>query len=806
MPRRTGLDTLFDNETTLTAKDLQAMALEGGLPDDFPLDPEDYNQKREGVPGEFGNTGEDDDGEGGPLSKEDFQTAIAKGIEAAEDFIDMEHSPDRELAAQYYRAEPLGNEVEGRSGVVMSEVRDTVLAIMPALLRIFCGAKNPVQFDNQPGTPFEQGTQQTAYISHIINRDNDGFMMHHSAFKDALIRRTGVITWWHEEVETVTKEIKTGLNEEAFALEQLEVAESSSEDENITYEIEVLDERPDTTDVQGQDPLEGIGPEGLPQAGALVPPPPPPAAFIRDISVNRRFIKKRHRVDCVPPEEFILTPIATSDIDRFPLVGRRQRKTIGELVAMGHNEDEIREKIGGQGSRATSLQNNAEAIARQKGVVERLFDNNFAEVDPASEYVKYCCVYVLIDTDGDGILERHKVCTVGDNNQVIYDSIVDEMVPYAILCPDPEPHSPFGYSVGDQNMDMQEIKSEIVRGVIDNLAQSIVGRTGIIEGRVNIDDVLSNDRDQVIRAKEAGAVWSLSHPFTGMNAIPVLQYLDTVKTQRTGIYTGATGGLSADVLQSTPTKAAEQMVNSSQERPEMIARIFAEQLKRLYRGLLQNVVRHQDTKRVLRLRGREVVVDPRAFNTELDLDVNVGLGRGTSDKRIIALEKVMAKQQEIYEKYGPTNEIVTLIHISNAAEDYIAEYEITDIGRYMNRVTPEMNERIVETAKNAPKQPSAEELLYKANQEKIMADSENKRRSDMIKLAIEAAKLAQKEDQSEQDFYIKVAEMLGKFGIQVNEQAVKEAQALDTSADRLVDSATAGAQQQIGGPQNAGTV
>jgi hypothetical protein len=511
MPRRTALDTIFDNENSLGGEDLLAAGDISTI--DSLADDEDYNQFREGNAGDLGNDGIDAPEIEG-MDDEDYQNAIGAAIDNAEQYIDTYISPDRENAARYYRGEKFGNEIEGRSGVVMSEVRDTVLALMPALLRIFCGAKEPVEFTNQPGTPFEQGQQQTAFISHIINKDNNGFMIHFSAFKDALVRRTGIYTWWHEAIELVTHEDKTGLNEEAYALEQLEVQESSSEDENIQYDIEVLDERLDTT-APAADPLQGMGPEGLEMGQE---PAPQPESYIRDIRVKRRFIKKRHRVACVPPEEFIVSPIASDDLDEFPLVGRRQMKSIGELVAMGHDEAQIREAIGGTGTRASALEMNAEALDRNGAPLERIFDNDFAQVDPASEYVKYCTVFVLIDKDGDGIRERRKICTVGDNNIIIYDTISDDMVPYSLICPDPEPHAPFGYSVADQNMDMQEVTSEVVRGILDNLAQSIVGRTAILENKVNIDDVLSNDRDQVIREKESGAVRSLSHPFTGMNA------------------------------------------------------------------------------------------------------------------------------------------------------------------------------------------------------------------------------------------------------------------------------------------------
>lgn len=768
MPRRTGIDTLFDNANVPSRRELLAMAEMQDEPIEAePLDPEDYNQLTEGNPGDFGSDADDED-----LEEEEYETAVGTAISNAENYIDLELSPDREIAARYYRAEPFGNEEDGRSQVVMSEVRDTVLAVMPALLRIFCGSTDAVEFINNEGTPEETAKNQTAYCNHIIHKDNEGFTIYHSAFKDALVRKTGIFTWWHEEREVVTRDVKTGLNEEAYALLQTEVAESSSEDENIKFDIQVTDEREDTT-APGEMPIQ-LGEED-PTAAA------PVQNYIRDVVVLRRAIVKRHKVAAVPPEEFICTPIASSDLDEFPLVGRRMMRTIGDLVAIGHDEEEIREALGGNGGSNDQLGYNSERVDRNGQALDRIFDTGFEAVDEASEYVKYCEVYILIDKDGDGIIERRKVCTVGDNHKIIYDEIVDDMVPFALICPDPEPHSPFGYSLADQTMDFQEMKSEMIRGVLDSLAESIVGRTAILEGKVNIDDALSNERSQLIRIKEIGAIQDLSKPFVGANAIPVFQYLDDVKARRTGI-TMSPAGLAADTLQSTATDAVQATVDASQERTEMIARIFAETgIKRLFRGLLRNVVKHQDRKRSIRLRGKAVTVDPRTFVVDLDLDTNVGLGKGTGAKKVQGLMMILSQQKEVYQTMGPTNPWVGAHHITHTMEDFIREIGFNDVGRYMNVLSKDDNDRIVENARNAPEKPTPEELLHQASMAKIQSDAEAKRRSDMIKMTIEMMKMEGKNNLDDQNFYLRAAEILGKFGIEVD-KADLEKERLDHQA------------------------
>lgn len=800
MPRRTGVDTLFDNQNVPDAEELRALSdmetmnayRETAIL--RPLDGEDENQIEEGLPGEFGSFGEEDADDPEGMDDEDYENAVSAGISAAEDFIDMELSPDRELAARYYRGEPFGNEVDGRSAVIMTEVRDTVLAVMPALLRIFCGTTNAVEFINSIATPQEQADAQTAYCNTIIHKDNDGFTLFYSAFKDALVRKTGIFTWWHEEKETVTSEVQTGLNEAAYALLQIEKEESSSEDEYIKYRIEVIDERVDTTAATETPALLGE------EDPSMTPLAPPAQQFIRDVRVTKVTIKKRHKVAAVPPEEFICSPTSSDDIDTFPLVGRRQMKTIGDLVALGHDEDEIREAIEGGGNGGSSLMNNAEVIDRNGASVERLFDTGFEDVDPASEMVKYCVIYILIDKDGDGILERRKVCTVGDNHKIIYDEIVDEMVPFALICPDPEPHSPFGYSLADQTMDMQEIKSEMIRGVLDSLAESIVGRTAIVEGQVNIDDALSNERDQLIRIKSQGAIQSLSKPFVGMNAMPVFEYLDNVKARRTGI-TMAPAGLAADTLQSTSTDAVNAVVDASQERVEMIARIFAETgVKRLMRGLLQNVVRHQDQKRMIRLRGKPVTVDPRSFVADLDLEANVGLGRGTAAKKLQGLGMIIAKQQEVYEKFGADNPFVPLHKISNSIEDWVHEIGFNDANRYFDLPDQTAAAEFLKRQAQKPQPPTPEEILQATQREKNASNEKIAQIKAMVDLMKAQAKNKTDEEKLDQDFYLQAAEIMGKFGIELSQQEIDNARAEDEAADNMAREAQQGAQAALAPP------
>lgn len=714
--------------------------------------------------GGYGNTQE--------MDAEEFSSLVGVAAQAAINYVDTYLSPDRERASDYYEGRPFGNEVEGRSEVVMTETRDAILAMMPALLRIFCGTTDPVEFETNPGTPSEQADQQTRYVSHVVFRDNPGFEIVHDAIKDALLKKTGVFTWWWEERQEVTATRFTDLPADALTMLQFDAEDNSDADQKLEYTVEIEAQRPDETQ-PGGDMLPDVLREATPEDDAMAGTEPP---MLSDGILRKRVLRRRVKVAAVPPEELICLPENTRDLDRFKLIGRRQIMTIGELVALGHDEEEIREAIGGQGDTGGGLVDNPEAMQRNDGAnTERLFDNGFAASDPASENVLYCVLYMLVDFDGDGILERRKVCTVGSHFHVIYNEIHDDdMVPYGTLCPDPEAHSPFGGSVFDWTRDLQEINSELVRGALDSLSESIAGQRAIDKRRVNIDDALNTGRGALLRVDgdTTGAVLDLSKPFSGANILPVLQFMGEVKTRRTGTNPASPSGLDMDALQSTAKEGVQAAVDASLDRLEMIARIFAETgFSRLFRGVRNLVMRHQDFRRALRLMGTPVTVDPRTWNADLDCVVKAGIGRGSGAKRLSGLMAMLGQQKEIITQYGVSNPIVTMEHLAYTMGEVARELGFSDPTRFCKPYTPQMQADAEKLQAEMRSQPTPQEMLYKAQSEKTQADFNAKMAAIAERRDTAIRQDATRAAAENQRFAIEAAKLLGQFGEQVEARA-----------------------------------
>lgn len=660
-----------------------------------------------------------------PMDEEAFQGAVKAAITDAADYIDSIVAPERVLAEKYYRGEPFGNEEEGRSQVVMTVVRDTVLAMMPSLLRVFTASERPVEFSPRTGDKVAEAEQATDYVNFVFMNDNPGFTILHSAFKDALKLKTGIFKWYTASTTEIIEETYDGLDQGQIGILQQDGSVSSLQ------AVQTGEGEPD--------PMTGL----------------PSPVF--SVYVRRQIANKRQVVECVPPEEFLIARNAR-DLDTADYVGHRSLKTLSELVAMGYSREEIEE----HGNTASSFNLNTEAQVRNPALQTFLGGVDGA-TDPAMQRYEYVESYIRLDKDGDGIAELRRVCTIGEGCYVLHDDVVDE-VKFAVICPDPESHMVIGSSMADQVMDLQLIKSNIVRNMLDSLANSIHPDTAVVEGQANMDDVLNNEVGRVIRMTAPGAVQELTRTFVGQQAMPVVGWLDDVQASRTGI-SKATQGLDPDVLQSTTKAAVTATVSAAQERLEMVARIFAETgIKRLFKGLLKEVIRNQDKARVIRLRNQWVEVDPRAWDADMDVIVNVGLGNGSIDQKMQGLMMISAKQQEILQAMGPNNPIVTVKQYRNTLAQMIELQGFKDASRYFNEITPEAEQQMAQ-----PQQPPPDptQVLAQVEAQKVQKDIEIAGQKMAVEIATQKSADDLDRDKLDVDIYFRAKEMEAKYGIQI---------------------------------------
>ena len=697
------------------------------------------------------------------MDDSELQGIITSDLEDAVSYIDSDLSPIRAKGTEYYRGDPFGNEEEGRSQVVAMEVRDTVSAMMPSLMRVFFSTENVVEYIPRGPEDVKGAQQATDYANLIFTSDNNGFMTTYAIFKDALVRKCGIAKYYWEEEEKVRIEEYSGLDDQTLQILSQENAE-----------VKIVVSYPDPA--ISQEMIDQVNAQA-----AAAGQPAPQVPMIHDVQIKRIVKDGRVRIMAVPPEELVIDRRARSFEDAA-LIAHRQMLTVAELISMGYDEDEVRDNL-----TSNDLDSNEEFLARQP--LNNITGNNNT-TNPMMQRVLYVEAYSRVDYDGDGIPELRKICCMGSGYNIVRN-LPAAYIPFVDFPCDPEPHtSPLeSMSIFDITHDLQEIKSEILRNTLDSLAQSIHPRTAIVEGQVNIDDVLNNETGAVIRMRAPGMVQPFNTPFVGQAAFPMLDYVDQIKEDRTGMSKAAMG-LNADALQSSTKAAVAATISASQGRIELTSRILAEGMKKLFKGILFLITTHQDKPRMVRLRNEWVQIDPRAWDNSMDVSINIGLGQGDVNERLQGLMMIMQKQEQALSTMGADNPFVTMTQLSRTLRKIVELSGFKDASQYFKDV-PEGY-----TPPEKPERKTPEEILAQVQAESIQADIQKKaaelelRREQMIRDD------DYRRDQLAQDLVLKRYELELKYGVQLSTAELDAQQSMDREALRQQSALMAQAMQQ----------
>ena len=516
-------------------------------------------------------------------------------------------SDDRALAINYYLGEPFGNEVEGRSQVISMDVQDTIEAALPQLLKVFVSGDRVVQFDPKGPEDQDAAEQETDYINHVVMEKNDGYRVFYVWMKDALLSKNGYVKVYYDKDEQIEEESYEGLTDGQLALlvekDNVEVLEHTAYDD------------PD------------FNPEMAIAQSMMTGEPLPPAPQLHDVKIRITEYKDKICIENVAPENMMISvDTSTPSLFNSRFVQHREIMSRSQAAeSFGLSEKKI-DGIFAETNEAYQL----EAIARD------IYNEEYDRV-VEGDNILVRDTYIRIDNE----LMRYVVI----GNTIVLKEKAD-IIPFACITPMIMPHRHIGRSYSDLTMDIQLIKSTLLRGQLDNMYLANNGRYAI-SSRVNLDDMLTSRPGGIVRVEgEPGtAIMPLSHPPLPASTFSMVEYMDSMKEKRTGV-TAYNQGLDSNSLNKTAT-GITQVMNASQQRLELVARTFAETgVKDLFK-LVHRLVRTQYTKPdIVRLRNKWVDVDPREWKNRNDLTISVGLGAGNKDQQLAHLMNVIAMQKE----------------------------------------------------------------------------------------------------------------------------------------------------------------
>jgi hypothetical protein len=645
-------------------------------------------------------------------------------IDNAIGYIETETTELRRKALDYYLRNPYGNEVEGRSQIVTGEVAEAIDGALPQLIRVFTTTEDIVYFEPTRPEDEETAKQATEYCNWVFYRENDGLIILHNWFKDALMQKVGVVKAYWEDKEDVNKEKYKNLTEDELAM-----LLSDPGVEVVEQEVEFMDGGMDMMGMPIQIPLYNVKVKKSKKYGCV-------------------------KIENVPPEEFLISKSART-IEDSPFVAHRRLMTRSELIAMGFKKSVV------EGLPSyDDLQFTPERVARFSQGEQP--DENIS-LDPAMQVVEVYECYIYIDENDDGIAELRRILYAGSE---ILDDEECDLIPFHSLCPIPIPHKFFGQSLADRTMDIQLIKSTVTRQMLDNLYLTNNARLGVVDGQVNLDDALNATPGGIVRMKQAGAIQPIEVPSVTGQAFPMLEYMDAVQAKRTGV-SDTQQGMDPDVLNNVSATAIAAMMKSNSGKLELIARIFAETgVKSLFKGILHLLGKYQDQAKIVRMRGKFVAFDPRTWANEYDVSVNVGLGSGDREQKLAMLNMVSQKQEQIIQAYGPSNPLVSVAQYRDTLARMIEAAGFKDASAFLNEISPEQNDALSQPQPPAPDaQAEVAQMLAEVEREKTQA-----------KAQIDAAKLDLERQTLEAEYTRKGIEMQMKQQKDAADMRLKEAE------------------------------
>lgn len=595
-------------------------------------------------------------------------------------------------ALNAYLARPLGNEIENRSQVVNPVVRDTMAWMMPQIMRMFVSTKTVCRLDPETQNDEQQAEQETLAVNHVFMNQNNGVMILHDFFWDALLMSNSY-------VEVYTKEEKTVSEERYKELTEDEVTQLMEESEG--QQITVLAQKEYIRKVQ-------IAPNVI----------QPLKLF--DIHIRKSGITKRVCVTCLPPEEMRVTPRAREGMEDIAFSLHIVNTSRSDLVSEGYDRDLVNTLQAGKPN-WTEM----DALARNKSVDQLSIEN---PSDRAMQEIEVRKVILKVDYDGDGIAELRRIIVAGD--KILENEVVEE-TPFVSGAPMRMPHRHTGLSIYDLVMDLQIISTNLWRQGLDNLANANNTRVAVDWRRVNFDDLLTSRPGGPIRGDGPPSTWilPLEMPSNLMDqVIPALSYIDQMRSNRTGIGKG-TMGLDADELQNVTKGGQLASMSAAALIVELIARMLAEGVKGIFLKIHAELMRNHDKPLEFELtQGKWMKVDPSQWRRRTKVTPNVGLGSGNREEMRANVTLLAGAQKEIGQ--------LGLVGPKQAFESFKVLCEalgFTNPERFaMDPSTPEFKQHQIEMQQNAPPNPQVQVAQIKANTAENQQQSESQR--EMIRL------------------------------------------------------------------------
>jgi hypothetical protein len=503
-----------------------------------------------------------------------------------------------------YNCELYGDEEEGLSKIVSSDVADGVDSDLSALARVFLGNAPPVEFLPVNGSQeaIAEARDVNAFVQWVLCTSKNSYKVQIDWLKEILLQKTGYIEYGIKKVKRSRTRKFEGLSEIDIA-RQKEMLEKEKNVKSVKIEREID---------------ETLGGE-----------------FDQVFSIKATILeeKQEYFIQNVPWEDMRISR-GVQTKDEANVFGKVFRKRRGDLIADGIPIEEVRKlPVYGSGDGEAK----SDRFRNQGG------DELGSSFEWQNEEVEGQDAYVLFDMEGKGNLQRRHVIKFGS---IVVENEPFDHVPYAGTSAIQMPHNIIGKSRGELSVKQQRINSVLTRNMMDNISDVNMGRYIVDDQQVNMDDLLDIRTRGIVRSKNPlQSVVPEPVLYNSDKTLQVIQYMDSKHSQSTG-QMQSNQALTSDQLNQETATRFDGVKEASLSKIELVARNIAElAYKDLYEGLAWFGRHFQDSDMEAYLFGREMTFSPSSWKFDHRLIAKVGTGAGDDDKTIQALTAILGSQQ-----------------------------------------------------------------------------------------------------------------------------------------------------------------
>jgi hypothetical protein len=552
-----------------------------------------------------------------------LEAIVSSQIRLAKSHDSREREGDRSKALDYYmgRMDKYVPPETGKSKVVSRDTADTIGWMLPGIMRVYTASDRmaiaePVE---EADVPFAK--QATDGMNYVFWKDNKGYEIVYAATWDSLLVGNGVVKTYYDDTPIYTTSFHSGLSEDQMAM-------LLTPDEGEAPEVLAKTEE------------DSIDPEtGLP-------------AKVYDLKIKRKKADGKFVIEALPPEQFLIDEDAICT-DDAAFTAHWERKTRSDLVQMGYDKDEVF-SIPEAGRNETP-----EEASR------RLATMSTDAADKSMELVDYYECFIRIDVDDDGEAELVRACFGGSESGKLLDwEVWEDENPFDDIPCEPIPHRWTARSIADETMDVQDIKTVLSRQALNNIYATNNPQRFATGKITNPEELFTPTFGGVVFGEAGAALTDLVVPFVANHAFEAMAMQDEVIQRRTGVSRHGMA-LDPETLQNQTATATNKESDASYSQVELVARNQAEWgWSKVFRKLMRLMIKHQGPRRLVMNDKKAVDIDPRYWNADMKVTINVGLGTGSRDRDLMMLQTVLQTQLGLADRFmasGATADAIDML-------------------------------------------------------------------------------------------------------------------------------------------------